>query len=199
MNFSRAFPRLLPCPALLLLLIPPAATGAARLGLQTIPQCTGVTLSAAYLAQVTPSEGPGFLLTVTNNTDQPIRLAKPFPSSAHWYAQAPGGRWLWRASSGSGGALVNALAEHGPLLAYPAPLANSAGYLVVGAHQHMEVTESMRSSQILRFRPGCQRCKNPEDARFRAVLAYAYLPRTGEQGLLGCGLRSGLIVMPPLE
>ena len=195
MNFPRALSHL----AWLLFLISPAANAAPHPGPRTIPQCTGVTLSAAYLAQVTPSDGPGFLLTLTNNTDQPIRLAKPFPSSAHWYAQAPGGRWLWRASTGSGGALVNALAEHGPLIAYPAPPANPAGYLVVGAHQHMEVTESMRSSPILRFRPGCQRCKNPEDASFRAVLAYAYLPGTGEQGLLGCGLRSGLIVMPPLK
>ena len=172
---------------------------------EAVPQCTGVTLSAAYLAQVTPVEGPGFLLVIANNTDQPIKLARPFPSSAHWYAQAGQGRWLWRASTGSGGALVNALAERGPLLAYAAPptSAQPGQYLTVSPKSRLEVAESMRSSPILRFRPGCERCKNPGDERYRAVLAYAYLPgpRSGseEQGLLPCGLRSGPIVMPPLE
>jgi hypothetical protein len=85
------------------------------------------------------------------------------------------------------------------VLAYPAPPA--AEYLTVGAHQRLEIAESIRSSPVLRFRPGCQRCSNPQDERYRAVLAYAYLPApgAGEPDLLPCGLRSGPIVMPPLE
>ncbi len=138
---------------------------------------------------------------IANDTDQPVRLAKPFPTSVHWYAQAAGGRWLWRASSGSGGALIDALQEHGPVSVYAEPGAADPGYLVVGAHQRLEVAESMRSSPVLRFRPGCERCRNPGDARFRAVLAYAYLaaPGAADPGLLPCGLRSGPVVMPPLQ
>jgi hypothetical protein len=148
---------------------------------------------------VSAADGPGFLLTISNDTDHAIKLAKPFPSSAHWYAQIGHGKWLWRASSGAGGALANALGESGPLLAYAA--SPSAEYLTVGAHQRLEVVESMRSSPILRFRPGCQHCSNPQDERYRAVLAYAYVPApgAGAQDLLPCGLRSGPIVMPPLE
>ena len=168
---------------------------------RTIPQCSGVTLSAAYLAQTNGTEGPGFLLILTNNTAQAVKLAKPFPSSVHWYARADNGHWLWRASSGSGGALADALQEHGPLLAYP-PVTQGAGRvesLTVAAHDHLEITESIRSNPVLRFRPGCERCRNPQDGRFQAVLAYAYLPTPGEPELVACGLRSGMVVMPPLE
>lgn len=211
MTFSRAATRRLTWFSLLFSAVSNAAPRSRQV--EAVPQCTGVTLSAAYLAQVTPTEGPGFLLIISNNTDQPIKLAKPFPTSAHWYAQAGQGKWLWRASTGSGGALVNALAERGPLLAYAPPAtfatalptaaqpsnAKPTEYLIVPAKSKLEVAESMRSSPILRFRPGCERCKNPGDERYRAVLAYAYLPGPQEQGLLPCGLRSGPIVMPPLE
>ena len=179
-----------------------------RLGLsgrmKSIPQCSAVTLSAAYLAQVSATEGPGFLLVLTNSTAQTIKLVKPFPSSVHWYARADNGHWLWRASSGSGGALVNALQEHGPLLAYSADAQGSGSgglgeTLTVGPHAQLEVVESIRSNPILRFRPGCEHCRNPQDGRFQAVLAYAYLPVPGEPEMLACGLRSSMVVMPPLE
>ena len=169
--------------------------------IHVVPQCVGVTLNAAYLAQVTPGEGPGFLLLIQNDTDRLIKIARPFPSSAHWYAQATTGHWLWRSSSGSGGALANALSEHGPLVVYPnTGGSGTTGYLAVAPHAQLEAAESMRSNPVLRFRPGCERCKNPQDERYRAVLAYAYLPRPGqvEPGLLTCGLRSGPVVMPPL-
>jgi hypothetical protein len=182
---------------------PGGLSAPARQRARTLPQCTAVHLKAAYLAQVTPSEGPGFLLTVTNDTEKPIRLAKPFPTSTHWYAQTGTGPWLWRASTGSGGALENALREQGPLVVYslPAVASKPAEYLTVGPHQHLELVQSMRSSPILRFRPGCERCSNPQDERYRAVLAYTYLPAPGssEPDQLTCGLRSGPIVMPPLE
>jgi hypothetical protein len=175
-----------------------AQLGAAGRSL-TVPQCTGVTLEADYLAQVTAAEGPGFLLVITNNTDQPIKLARPLPTSVHWYAQVGSGPWLWRASSGGGGALADAMREHGPLLAYARAVAGARPeYLTVGAHQRLETAESMQKTPTLRFRPGCERCRNPQDERFRAVLAYAYLPAPGETGVLSCGLRSGPVVMPPL-
>ena len=189
--------------AFLMMAMPAGLSKPTRQRAQTVPQCMTVHLKAAYLAQVTPSEGSGFLLTITNDTDQPIRLVTPFPTSAHWYAQTGSGPWLWRASAGSGGALENAQKGQGPLVVYPMqPTASKpAEYLTVSPHQHLEVAESMRSSPILRFRPGCERCSNPQDERYRAVLAFTYLPAPGssETNLLACGLRSGPIVMPPLE
>jgi len=159
-------------------------------------------MQAAYLAQVSAAEGPGFLITVINDTQRPIKIAKPFPTSAHWYAQV-GSRWLWRASSGSGGALVDALREHGPLVAYrtSANPAKPGEYLTIAAHDRLELAESIQGNPALSFRPGCERCKNPGESRFQAVLAYAYLAPVGEgvDGLLACGLRSGPVVMPPLE
>jgi len=184
---------------------PAAILGAPRAKPRTVAQCAGVTLTGAYLAEAAPGEGPGFLIVISNQTGEPVKLAKPFPTSAHWYAQTGTGPWLWRASSGSGGALADALRDRGPLLAYPpapvGPGPGPDGYLTVGAHGTLELVESMRSNPILRFRPGCQHCSNPQDERYRAVLAYAYLtgPDLAGQGLLNCGLRSGPIVMPPLE
>lgn len=166
-----------------------------------VPQCGHVSLSAAYLAQVAPLQGPGFLLTLTNDTDQWIKVAKPFPTSTHWYAQTGTGPWLWRASSGSGGALADALRDRGPLFVYDSAAGLPAQYLSVGPHQHLEWVESMQDNPALRFRPGCQRCSNPQDERYRAVLAYAYRPPRGVEvdGLLSCGLRSSPVVMPPLK
>jgi len=190
--------------AMILVLQAPATVAVApKAKPRTIAQCAGVTLSGAYLAEATPGAGPGFLIVISNQTNQPIKLAKPFPTSAHWYAQAGDGPWLWRASSGSGGALADAFHERGPLLAGPPSSLDPGpeGYLTVGAHGTLEIVESMRSNPILRFRPGCEHCSNPQDERYRAVLAYAYLPDTdlAGRGLLQCGLRSGPIVMPPLE
>ena len=157
-------------------------------------------MSAAYLARVNATEGPGFLLDVTNNTTQAVKLAKPFPSSIDWYARADNGRWLWRASSGSGGALANALRERGPVLAYRnvARENHPVETLTVPAHEHLEIAESFRNNPVLRFRPGCELCRNPQDEHFQAVLAYAYQPGPTESELLPCGLRSGMVVMPPL-
>ncbi len=165
-----------------------------------LPQCQTVRLSASYLAEAAPREGPGFLITVANYTAEDIKLAEPFPSSAHWYAETPGGKWLWRASSGFGGALVNAMNERGPLFGYrPGDSAVRPLYLTVPAHGQRQWAEPVHANPILSYRPGCERCRNPGDAQFRAVLAYAYLPPEGSvvPGLLLCGLRSNLVVMPP--
>ena len=167
---------------------------------QTVPQCSSVTLRASYLAEEKPGSGAGFLLEIRNGENTPIAVVDPVPLSVHWYA-ASGGRWLWRASSGSGGSLVNALRENGPVFAdqrpadAPAPVTRT-----IPPHAAYSWTVFSGDSPVLRYRPGCEHCKYPGEEQFRAVLAYAYLPEEGEHGskLLRCGLRSEPVVMPPL-
>ena len=193
--------------ALIALLPITAASAAPPL---TVPQCTGVRLQAAYLADARPQPGepevrsagdkvggPGFYVTLVNNTNQPIEVAEPFPSSAHWYAETPGGRLLWRASSGGGGALVDALNPRGRLFA--SPVGPTAVHVRVAAHSQLSWAEPIASHPALDFRPGCQHCSNPGEHSFRAVLAYALLPPAAGGGLLPCGLRSDPFIMPPLQ
>jgi hypothetical protein len=180
-----------------------AAPAAARemRGVRTVAQCVDVRLSAAYLARSASGAGPGFLLTIRNDRDRAIRIAEPFPTSAHWYAEGATGHLLWRASSGSGGELVDALRERGPMFAYQPPVAARTEYITVEPYAQLQWAASIQSNPALIFRPGCERCSNPEDKRFVAVLAYAYVPPPGPEpeGLLTCGLRSGPVIMPPLE
>ena len=167
--------------------------------------CSHVSLSASYLALVrepgsSPGSiraSPGFDFVLRNDTDEPIKLAQPIPTSAHWYAQV-GGRWLWRASSGGGGSLVNALRENGAMFAYRAT-APARQYLIVMPHEKHEWVVSVLSNPALVYQPGCARCRNPGESEYRAIFAYAYLPAPAEQGekLLACGLRSSPVVMPP--
>jgi hypothetical protein len=162
--------------------------------------CTGVTLTADYLAEALPGRGPGFLFRIENRTGQEIRLEKPVPSSAHWYARV-GGQWLWRASAGSGGALVNAEREKGPMFAYrPGQAPQDPEYLTVPAHGAQQWTEAMRDDPAIAYRPSCAECNYPGEREYEAVFAYAYLPNTGEHAadLLRCGLRSAPVPMPPM-
>lgn len=188
-----------------------SATGG-RPGPYVMP-CAGVTLEASYLADVGggtsgpaagpdggSDAGPGFLFRIENHTAKEIRLEEPVPSSAHWYARV-GDRWLWRASAGTGGALVNALEEKGPMFAYrPAEAPADPEYLTVPAHGAKEWTEAMRNDAAIRYRPSCAECNYPGESDYRAVFAYAYLPNAEEparKDLLGCGLRSAPVPMPP--
>lgn len=160
--------------------------------------CAGVTLSASYLGDVS-GEGPGFFFRIENDTPRPIRLEDPVPSSAHWYAQV-GNRWMWRASAGSGGALVNAEEPRGRMFAYrPSEAPAHPQYLVVPAHGSREWSESMRGDPSIAYRPSCLMCRYPGETVYQAVFAYAYLPAPGEQApnLLRCGLRSAPAPMPP--
>jgi hypothetical protein len=86
---------------------------------RSIPLCSGVTLSASYLALVGSDQRSGFRFVLTNRTGRAIKLAAPVPSSSHWYARSHG-RWLWRASNGAGGSLVDAGNPHGRVAVYPA-------------------------------------------------------------------------------
>jgi hypothetical protein len=165
-----------------------------------VPSCTGLTLTASYLAESSPGAGAGFYFRLENKTAKPVTLVQPVPSSAHWYAHV-GSRWLWRASAGTGGALVDAIQEKGSMFAYR-PLTPPADpkYLTVPAHGAQEWTELMRDHSALAYRPSCAMCNYPGENEYRAVFAYAYLPHPAEHGpaLLQCGLRSNPVVMPPL-
>ena len=100
------------------LLLVCGSSGASGLPVRSVPLCSGITLSASYLAMTGPSQVPGFHFMLSNRTSREIKLAEPVPSSSHWYARARG-RWWWRASNGAGGSLLNAGNEHGRVMVYP--------------------------------------------------------------------------------
>lgn len=160
--------------------------------------CKGVKLTASYLAEAAPGAGPGFLFRLENQTGKTIRLVKPVPSSAHWYARV-GDRWLWRASAGRGGALVNALLPAGPMFAWrPAAPSADPQYIAVPAKGAHEWIESMRDDPAIDYRPRCAHCNYPGESEYRAVFAYAVLPdENAAPDLLRCGLRSDPVPMPP--
>ena len=165
-----------------------------------VSQCVGVSLRANYIAETEANAGPGFTFHIENKTAKDIRLEMPVPSSAHWYARV-GMRWLWRASAGRGGALVNALLEKGPMFAYqPAMPPEHAQYLTVPAHGSEDWTVTMRDDPAIEYRPSCARCNYPGEREYQAVFAYAYLPHPEEHAsdLLRCGLRSTPVPMPPV-
>jgi hypothetical protein len=165
-----------------------------------VPLCSHITLTASYLAEAEPGKGPGFLFVIKNDTNKDIRLAEPVPSSAHWYAHV-GEKWLWRASSGSGGSFVDAYNEKGEVFAYqPKEPPQHAEYMTVAAHASHEWTETVRDHPSIAYRPSCAICNYPGEREYRAVFAYAYVPHPQEHadGLLACGLRSTPVVMPPL-
>jgi hypothetical protein len=165
-----------------------------------VPLCSHIDLSASYLADAEPGKGPGFVFVIKNDTNKDIRLAEPVPSSAHWYAHV-GEKWLWRASSGSGGSFVDAYNEKGEVFAYqPKEPPQHPEYMTVPAHGSHEWTETVHDHPSIAYRPSCAICNYPGEREYRAVFAYAYLPHPQEHtdGLLACGLRSTPVVMPPL-
>ncbi|MGB6130889.1 MAG: hypothetical protein WBG54_03850 [Acidobacteriaceae bacterium] len=165
----------------------------------TVMPCPGVTLTASYLAEATPGAGPGFLFRIDNRTAHAIRLERPVPSSAHWYAEV-GNRWLWRSSAGRGGALVDAERPKGAMFAYrPATTPRDPQYLTVPAHGSQQWAEAMGEHPAIAYDPSCPMCNYPGESQYQAVFAYAYLPGAGEDeaDLLRCGLRSAPVPMPP--
>ncbi len=182
-----------------LLLLSPIGVFPAQHGVhQTVPQCRDVVLRAAYLAEAKPGEGAGFQVEIANNRATPIGVAEPVPLSVHWYAFSRG-RWLWRSSSGSGGALVNAYSLAGPVFAVPFTR-QTISVRTIAPHESYRWIAFAGEQPELRYRPGCQHCSYQGESNFRAVLAYAYLPSasTTVPNLLDCGLRSNPIAMPPL-
>lgn len=175
-----------------------AAGKTGRAGL-SVPPCRDVTLTGSYLAEARPGAGPGFLFHIENKTGKAIRLAEPVPSSADWYARV-GEHWMWRASAGTGGALVNALAPKGPMFAFrPGGEGKDPATLTVPAHGTKEWVEAMRDDPAIDYQPSCAECNYPGEREYEAVFAYAYLPDAGEgdPDLLRCGLRSAPVPMPP--
>lgn len=167
-----------------------------------VPLCArDIRFTASYLAEVEPGKGPGFEFVIQNDTNKEIRLAEPVPSSAHWYAHVRQ-KWLWRASSGSGGSLVDAYNEKGQVFAYqPKDVPQSPVYITIPAHGSHQWTETMQDHPAISYRPSCAICNYPGEREYRAVFAYAYVPHPQEHidGLLPCGLRSAPVVMPPLS
>jgi hypothetical protein len=183
---------------LLLLVAPPCGRAAGPRTQRSVPICPGVTLSANYLAAVAPDQGPGFRFVLVNKTGREIKLAQPVPSSSHWYARSQG-RWLWRASNGAGGSLLDASNEHGRLVVYSAAPANGERkFMTLPPHQSREWIESQQENPVLKYNPGCKLCSYPGEREYQVVFAYAYLPGDVQaSGLLSCGLRSTPVPMPP--
>jgi hypothetical protein len=180
--------------------LPAAASGR---GTDTVPQCSAaVQFTANYLAEAKPGEGPGFLFEIRNRTGRAITLVAPVPSSAHWYARV-GNLWLWRASAGRGGALVNAENVRGPVFVFQPKEASGKDpeRITIPAHGVHEWTEWMKDDAAIAYEPSCAHCNYPGEHDFRAVFAYAWLPAHGERiaDLLRCGLRSNPVDMPPLD
>jgi hypothetical protein len=166
----------------------------------SVPLCRGVTLSASYLSQTGSGEGQGFQFSLTNDTPREIRLMEPVPSSSHWYALTRG-KWLWRASSGAGGSLLDATNEKGRVLVYQMPPRSIPGAsFTVQPHQTRRWLASERENPVLEYKPGCPKCSYPGEREYRVVFAYAYLPaEKDETGLLACGIRSNPVPMPPKQ
>ena len=163
----------------------------------SIPICSGVSLSANYLASVGPEQVPGFRFVLVNQTGREIKLAQPVPSSSHWYARTHG-RWLWRASNGAGGSLLDAGNEHGRVVVYAPPPGAETTILTLPPHQSREWTQSQRENPVLEYKPGCPICSYPGEREYQVVFAYAYLAGASQPaGLLPCGLRTAPVPMPP--
>jgi hypothetical protein len=174
-----------------------AGNGVSTKAVRSVPICPGVTLSANYLALAGPDQGPGFRFVLVNRTGREIRLAQPVPSSSHWYARSHG-RWLWRASNGAGGSLLDAGNEHGRVVVYAPPVGTETELLTLPPHQSREWTESQRENPVLEYKPGCPMCSYPGEREYQVVFAYAYLAGAGQPaGILSCGLRSAPVPMPP--
>lgn len=164
---------------------------------RSVPICAGVSLSANYLALAGPDQGPGFRFVLVNRTGREIKLAEPVPSSSHWYARTKG-RWLWRASNGAGGSLLDAGNEYGRVVVYAPPAGDEIKLLTVPPHQSREWIESQQQNPVLEYKPGCPLCSYPGEREYQVVFAYAYLAAGSQPaGLLTCGLRSAPVPMPP--
>jgi hypothetical protein len=184
-------------PAILCLFTMQAGSSQSTKPVRSVPICSGVSLSANYLAVVGSDQGPGFRFVLVNRTGREIKLAQPVPSSSHWYARAHG-RWMWRASNGAGGSLLDAGNEHGRVVVYAAAPGNETKLLTVPPHQTSEWIESQKENHVLEYKPGCALCSYPGEREYQVVFAYAYLADASQPaGLLSCGLRSAPVPMPP--
>jgi hypothetical protein len=170
-----------------------SASVAGNAAVRSVPICSGITLSASYLAAVGDDQVPGFQFTLKNNTAHEIKLAEPVPSSSHWYAWTHG-RWMWRASNGSGGSLVDAGNPHGRVMVYP-PSPGEVSLITVPPRQSKQWSSTQQENVVLEYKPGCKLCSYPGESDYQVVFGYAYAGNG--KGLLPCGLRSAPVPMPP--
>jgi hypothetical protein len=175
----------------------PAGRSLPGKAVRSVPLCSGVTLSASYLAMAGPEQGPGFRFVLVNRTGREIRLVEPVPSSSHWYARSHD-RWMWRASNGAGGSLLDAGNEHGRVVVYAPPAGAETKPLVLPPHQSKEWIASPQENPVLEYKPGCPLCSYPGEREYQVVFAYAYLADANQPaGFLSCGLRTAPVPMPP--
>src|ERR1700677_2053803 len=120
---------------------------------RAVPLCSGVSLSANYLAAVGPDQVPGFRFVLVNRTARELKLAQPVPSSSHWYALAHG-RWMWRASNGAGGSLLDAGNEHGRVVVYAPPAGAETKLLKLPPRQSRNWSERKQENRLLEYKPG---------------------------------------------
>jgi hypothetical protein len=95
---------------------------------------------------------------------------------------------------------VDAGNEHGRVAVYPGRNLEKGEtkMVTVAPHQSREWIESVQENPVLAYNPGCALCSYPGEHEYQVVFAYAYLAGAGEpEGLLGCGLRSAPVPMPP--
>lgn len=181
------------------LLMPSSGRSSPKKAQGSVPPCHDITLSASYLADLGDGKGSGFQFLLVNHTAREIRMMEPVPSSSHWYALTQG-RWLWRASSGGGGSLIDATNERGPVAAYQSLAGGvSRESFAVKPHETRRWLESEVENPVLEYKPGCPICSYPGERQYRVVFAYALLPADKEnrEGWLTCGLRSNPVPMPP--
>jgi hypothetical protein len=166
-----------------------------------VPPCARISLTASYLAELKPGTGPTYHFRLSNETEHAIVLARPVPSSAHWFTR-DGEHWYWRSSAGGGGSLVDAMAPNGKMFVYRATQALASDKILkVAPHSTMEWEEGAKDNPALEFKPSCSICNHPSDREFRAIFAYAYLPLPQDKtlGLLPCGIRSSPVDVPPIR
>jgi hypothetical protein len=166
-----------------------------------VPPCSRISLSASYLAELRPGAGPTFHFRLRNDTNLAIVLAKPVPTSAHWFTR-DGEHWYWRASAGGGGSLVDAMSPNGKMFVYRATRRLDPNQILrVVAHGSAEWEQGAKDNPALEFKPSCSLCDHPQDREFRGIFAYAYQPLPQDQslGLLPCGIRSSPVDMPPIR
>ena len=176
--------------------VPVAGGSAQKL---SVPACKGVQFSASYLSTTYPYKAPAFQFTVKNDTNQEIRFEEPMPSSSHWYALEQG-RWLWRASNGAGGSLVDATDERKGLIVYQPSYPRIPGkFFSVKPHQVSQWIESEVENPVLAYNPRCPICSYPGERVYQVVFAYAYLPDEQQKaaGFVTCGVRTKPVPMPP--
>jgi hypothetical protein len=174
--------------------------GSTRPEFQVSP-CPHITLSASYLAELRVGQGSSFHFRLSNDTSNQIRLAKPVPTSAHWFTR-DGQHWYWRASAGGGGSLVDAMSPNGKMFVYRATRRVEASQILeVPPHSVVEWEQGAKENPVLEFKPGCAMCSHPDDREFRGIFAYAYLPMPEDKslGLLPCGIRSTPVDLPPIR